>query len=389
MQPQFIHLRLHSEFSLVDGIVRIKPLIKQLTAMDMPAVAITDQCNLFALVKFYRAALAAGIKPIAGADVFIYNPEAPTAPFRLTLLVQNQRGYTTLTELISRAYQQGQHQGIPMLQRQWLEQNHQGLIALSGAMQGDIGAALLADNPQEAEHRAKQWAQLFPQCFYIELQRVGKPQEELYIAAAVDLALALELPVVATNDVRFISAESYDSHEIRVCINQGRVLDDTRRPKDYTEQQYLRSQEEMLSLFADLPEALQNTVEIAKRCNIELSLGKNYLPDFPVPEGMTLDEFFRAESEKGLAARLQQYPAFGNASVAENIAVYNKRLRTELDVITQMGFPGYFMIVADFIHWAKQHKIPVGPGRGSGAGSLVAYALNITDLDPIEFDSAV
>ena len=386
MQPAFIHLRLHTEFSLVDGIVKIKPLVKRLAELNMPAVGVTDHANLFSLVKFYKASLEQGIKPVAGADVLIFNPEDPATPYRMTLLVNNHTGYITLTELISKAYQEGQHQGVPMLRQEWVEANHQGLIALSGAMSGDIGKALLAENHEEAKRLARQWGALFEQSFYLELIRVGKPDEERYIAAAVELALATDLPVVATNDVRFIYQKDFAAHEVRVCINQGRVLDDSRRPKDYTDQQYLRSTEEMLALFADIPEALANTVEIAKRCNLKLTLGENFLPDFPVPEGLNLGQFMAEESMKGLEERLQHYPAVGKGTDEENRRVYYERLDFELKMITQMGFPGYFMIVADFIQWAKNNLIPVGPGRGSGAGSLVAYALKITDLDPIEFD---
>ena len=386
MQPKFIHLRLHSEFSLVDGIVKIKPLVKRLSDLGMPAAALTDHVNLFALVKFYKAAMSQGIKPIAGADVLIFNPDEPSNPFRLTLLVKNQRGYTALTELISKAYQEGQHHGSPMLKYEWIEKNSDGLIALSGAMGGDIGRALIAERKDDAKRLAQYWSNVFPDSFYLELQRVGKPGEELYIAAALELAATADLPVVATNDVRFLQQKDFPAHEVRVCINQGRVLDDTRRPKDYTDQQYLRSAEEMRLLFADIPEALENSVEIAKRCTIELTLGKNFLPDYPVPEGMTIGDVMAVESRKGLQERLSQYPPKGNGTDEENRQVYYDRLETELRVITQMGFPGYFMIVADFIQWAKNHQIPVGPGRGSGAGSLVAYALKITDLDPIEFD---
>ncbi|MFI3198425.1 MAG: DNA polymerase III subunit alpha [Methylococcaceae bacterium] len=386
MQPAFIHLRLHTEFSLVDGIVKIKPLVKRLAELNMPAVGVTDHANLFSLVKFYKASLGQGIKPVAGADVLIFNPEDPATPYRMTLLVNNHTGYITLTELISKAYQEGQHQGVPMLRQEWLEANHHGLIALSGGMSGDIGKALLAENHEEAQRLARQWGALFENSFYLELIRVGKPDEERYIAAAVELALATDLPVVATNDVRFIYQKDFAAHEVRVCINQGRVLDDSRRPKDYTDQQYLRSTEEMLTLFADIPEALANTVEIAKRCNLKLTLGENFLPDFPVPEGMNLGQFMAEESLKGLEERLQYYPAVGKGTDEENRRVYYERLDFELKMITQMGFPGYFMIVADFIQWAKNNLIPVGPGRGSGAGSLVAYALKITDLDPIEFD---
>jgi DNA polymerase-3 subunit alpha len=386
MQPAFIHLRLHTEYSLVDGIVKIKPLVKRLAELNMPAIAVTDHTNLFSLVKFYKAALGQGVKPIVGSDVLIFNPDDPASPHRLTLLVNNHTGYITLTELISKAYQEGQYQGIPMLRQEWIEVNHAGLIALSGAMNGEIGKALLADNPDEAKRLAQHWGTLFEQCFYLEIQRVGKPNEELYIAAAVELALATDLPVVATNDVRFIYKDDFAAHEIRVCINQGRVLDDARRPKDYTDQQYLRSIEEMQALFADIPEALTNSVEIAKRCNLTLTLGENFLPDFPVPEGMNLGEFMAEEALKGLEDRLIHYPATGNGTDQENRQIYYDRLDFELKMITQMGFPGYFMIVADFIQWAKNNLIPVGPGRGSGAGSLVAYALKITDLDPIEFD---
>ena len=386
MHPAFVHLRLHSEFSLVDGIVKIKPLVKRLAELNMPAVAITEHANLFSLVKFYKASLGQGIKPIAGADVLVFNPEDPATPHRLTLLVNNHQGYITLTELISKAYQEGQHQGVPMLRQEWIVDNHNGLIAMSGAMSGDIGKALLAENTEAAKRLAAFWSGLFPQSFYLEVQRVGKPDEERYIAAAVELALATGLPVVATNDVRFVYQQDFAAHEVRVCINQSRVLDDSRRPKDYTDQQYLRSVEEMQTLFADLPEALENTVEIAKRCNLKLTLGENFLPDFPVPEGMNLGEFMAEESMKGLEERLQHYPAVGQGTDEENRVVYYQRLDFELKMITQMGFPGYFMIVADFIQWAKNNLIPVGPGRGSGAGSLVAYALKITDLDPIEFD---
>jgi DNA polymerase-3 subunit alpha len=314
MDPRFVHLRIHSEFSLVDGIVRIKPLIKKLTGFQMPAAAVTEQCNLFSLVKFYKAAQAAGIKPIAGADVWIYNPEEPAKPYRLTLLARNQPGYVTLTELVSQGYQQGQHQGIPMLQKEWLAANHQGLIVLSGAMQGDVGSALLAENRALAKTCAQYWAGLFPDCFYLEVQRVGKADEERYIKLAVELATELDLPVVATNDVRFLDKHDFDAHEVRVCIHQGRVLDDARRPRDYTEQQYLRSQKEMVELFSDLPEALQNSVEIAKRCTVELRLGENFLPDFEVPQGLTLADYFKQASRSGLEERLQQHPPSARAA---------------------------------------------------------------------------
>ena len=385
MQHKFIHLRLHTEYSLVDGIVRIKPLVKQVAALGMPAVAVTDQSNMFSLVKFYKAAMGAGIKPIAGSDVWFFNPQEPARPHRLTLLVQNEQGYRNLTALVSRSYQENHHQGVPMLMTEWLNDCNQGLIALSGAREGRIGQALLADNADEARRELEHWLPLFENRFYLELQRTGRPGEEIYLDAALDLAVEFDVPPVATNDVRFLKADEFDAHEARVCIHQGRVLDDARRPHDYSEQQYLRSADEMCELFADIPEALQNTVEIAKRCTLGLTLGKSYLPDFPVPPEMTLEDFFSDESRKGLEERMRiLFP--DSAAHPEKYQRYYDRLEIELGVIKQMGFPGYFLIVADFIQWAKNNGIPVGPGRGSGAGSLVAYALKITDLDPLEFD---
>ena len=383
MSAQFIHLRLHTEYSLVDGLVRIKPLAKQVAKMGMPAVAVTDQSNLFSLVKFYKAAMAEGIKPIVGSDVWLYNEAEPVSPHRLTLLAQNLEGYRTLTELISRAYQENQRQGIPMLMADWLETSNAGLIALSGAREGRIGRALLTGNADDARRELERWLKVFANRFFLELQRTDRPQEEDYIEAALDLAVEFNAPPVATNDVRFLKPDEFYAHEARVCINQGRVLDDPRRPKDYTDRQYLRSPEEMAELFKDIPEALENTVEIAKRCSLELTLGENFLPNFPVPSGMSVEEFFAEESRKGLQQRLAVL--LPNAST-EQCQPYWERLEVEIGVINQMQFPGYFLIVADFIQWAKNNGIPVGPGRGSGAGSLVAYALRITDLDPMEFE---
>ncbi len=386
MEPSFVHLRVHSEYSLIDGLLRIKPLVKAIAGAGMPAVAVTDQVNLFALVRFYKAALGAGVKPIAGVDLWLRNDADANKPYRLTLLVQNRTGYLNLTRLISRAYQEGQHLGLPQVERAWVVAAADGLIALSGGVEGDVAHALFAGNGAEAERLAHDWVELFGDRYYLELTRTGRELENECCEASVDLAARLGIPVVATNDVRFLSAEDYQAHETRVCIREGRTLDDPRRPHRYSEQQYLRSPEEMVELFSDIPEALENSVEIARRCNLELTLGQPRLPDFPVPEGMTPDAFFIAESRKGLEQRLVRIldpkaPDFG-----ERRKVYDERLAIELDVIIQMGFPGYFLIVADFIQWAKDNAIPVGPGRGSGAGSLVAYALKITDLDPIEHE---
>lgn len=384
--PGFVHLRVHSEYSLVDGLVRIKPLVKRAAELEMPAVGITDQSNLFALVKFYRASIAQGIKPVVGADVLVHNEDDAAKPFRLTLFVLHRDGYLTLSRLISRAYLHGQRQGIPLLTSDWLFEDHHGLIAVSGGLAGEIGYHLKASAADHARAALQRWMQVFDDRFYLELYRTCRPDEEAYIDSAVELAAEFGAPVVATNDVRFLHAAEFEAHEARVCIHQSRILDDPRRPRDYSEYQYFRDQAEMVELFSDIPSALQNSVEIARRCNLELQLGDNYLPDFPVPEGLTPDQHFMSLSRSGLEARLEVAAPVGQGTEQENREAYETRLQRELDVIVQMGFPGYFLIVADFIRWAKQNGIPVGPGRGSGAGSLVAYALGITDLDPIEFD---
>lgn len=386
MPVPFVHLHLHTEYSLVDGIVRVKPLVKAVAAAGMPACAVTDQSNLFALVKFYKAAIGAGIKPIIGADVWVHNAQDPNQPGRLVLLCQDRAGYLNLNELISRSYIDGQHRGVPVVQKDWLREHSAGLIALSGGRAGDVGLALLAGNTALAEELLDDWLALFPDRYYLELQRTGREREEDYLHAAVELAARRDVPVVATNDVHFLAPEDFEAHEARVCIHDGRTLDDPRRPRRHSEQQYLKTPEEMAELFADIPEALENTVEIARRCNLELTLGRNYLPDFPVPAGLTMDEFFRQQAREGLEARLVKLFDATAPDFAEKRRPYDERLQIELDVIIQMGFPGYFLIVADFIKWAKANGVPVGPGRGSGAGSLVAYALTITDLDPIQYD---
>ena len=382
----FVHLRVHTEFSLIDGLTRVKPLIKAVAEDGMPAVAVTDQSNLCALVKFYSNARQSGIKPIVGADLWLDNAQNDGQPYRVTLLVLNKVGYGNLTKLISQAYLEGQRQGRPIVQREWLEQLNDGLIMLSGAREGDIGQALLNDENADAEELAQRWQRFYPDRFYIELQRTSRENEDRYLHLAVALADKFELPVVATNDVRFIYSEDFEAHEARVCIHDSRTLDDPRRTHLYSEQQYLKSSAEMIKLFSDLPEAIENTVEIAKRCNLEIEIGKNYLPNYPVPDGMTMDEFFRKISLEGTEERLLRILDPQAEDYAERHQEYMDRLKFELDIIIQMGFPGYFLIVMDFIQWAKDNDVPVGPGRGSGAGSLVAYALKITDLDPLEYD---
>ncbi|MFA5529558.1 MAG: DNA polymerase III subunit alpha, partial [Thiohalomonadaceae bacterium] len=386
MQPTFVHLRVHTEYSLVDGLVRVKSLVKAAATAGMPAVAVTDQSNLFALVQFYKAAQGAGVKPIVGSDLWLDNPQDPAQPHRLVLLCKDQAGYLNLSRLVSRCYTDGQQRGLPMLQRDWLKGNVDGLIALSGGREGDVGRALLAGHREQAAELLTGWLRLFGDSYYLELSRTGREGEEDYLHEAVGLASMMGVPVVATNDVRFLKADEFEAHEARVCIHDGRVLDDPRRPRRYTEQQYLRSPEEMAELFADIPEAIENTVEIARRCNVELTLGKYFLPDFPVPDGLTMDEFFRREAQEGLERRLAKLFDPAAPDFAAKRKPYDERLEIELNVIIQMGFPGYFLIVADFIQWAKRNGIPVGPGRGSGAGSLVAYALMITDLDPLPYD---
>lgn len=352
----------------------------------MPAVALTDFNNFFGAVKFYKAAQAAGVKPILGADFLLLDESGEGAPTQLVLLVKDQLGYANLTKLISRAYQEGQRQGVPYIRKSWLSGFSEGLIALSGGRNGDIGVALVSGRQADAATALQEYMTLFGDRFYLELQRTGRADEEDYLHAAVELASQFSCPVVATNDVRFIDRGEFEAHEARVCIHEGRALDDPRRERRFSEQQYLRSAEEMAELFADIPEALENSVEIARRCSLELRLGEYFLPDYPIPEDMTVNEFFISESEKGLQERLEILFDTGGEDFPAIREEYAARLKFELDIIIQMGFPGYFLIVMDFIRWAKNNDIPVGPGRGSGAGSLVAYALKITDLDPIEYD---
>ncbi|WP_373191195.1 DNA polymerase III subunit alpha, partial [Halomonas sp.] len=391
MTTPFVHLRVHSEFSLVDGLVRLKPLVQAAVAQGLPAVTLTDETNLFGLVKFYKGAQGAGLKPIIGSDLWLANPHDEGHPYRLTLLAMDETGYRNLTELISRGWMLGQRQGQALLDKAWVLEQSAGLIALSGGREGEVGRHLLSDHHDEAHALLEEWSAAFPGRFYLELTRTGRPLEEECVHLSVDLAVETGTPVVATNDVRFLEREDFWAHETRVAIGEGKALDDKRRERRYTEEQYLKSPAEMAELFADIPEALENSVMIAARCNVEVRLGEIFLPEFAIPEGMTQDEYFRKISHDGLTERLNalfpagRYPRDG-AEYAEIDARYRKRLDFELEIIIQMGFPGYFLIVMDFIQWAKDNDVPVGPGRGSGAGSLVAYAQKITDLDPIGYD---
>jgi DNA polymerase-3 subunit alpha len=384
-QPKFVHLRCHSEYSIVDGTVRIDDYVDHASKNQMPALALTDLNNLFGAIKFYKTARGAGLKPLIGCDLWLENPQNRDQASRIMLLCQNLEGYLKLCALLSRAYLENQHRGRPEIKREWLaETGTEGLILLSGAMLGDVGQALLQANAVAAKQLAEDWAALFPNRYYIELQRAGHAQQEIYISRALSLAGVLELPVVATHPVQFIEVEDFKAHEARVCIAEGYVLADNRRPKNFTEEQYFKTQDQMAALFADIPEALVNSVEIAKRCNLALSLGKNFLPQFPTPNNESLDDYLVIKAKEGLLERLAVlYP---DPDVrALKAPEYETRLAFETSIIIQMGFPGYFLIVADFINWAKHNGVPVGPGRGSGAGSVVAYSLGITDLDPLQY----
>ncbi|MBY7861142.1 DNA polymerase III subunit alpha [Vibrio fluvialis] len=382
--PKFIHLRIHSDFSMVDGLSKVPPLVKKVAAMGMPAMALTDFTNLCGLVKFYGTAHGCGIKPIVGADFSVRSDEFGDELTRITVLAKDNVGYKNLTLLISDAYLRGHVQHQPVIDKEWLLKYAEGLIILSGGKNGEIGRALLKGNQALVEKCVEFYQTHFADNFYLELVRTGRADEESYLHFALELAEQAELPVVATNDVVFIDPDQFDAHEIRVAIHDGFTLEDPRRPKNYSPQQYLRSEEEMCELFADIPEALENSVEIAKRCNVTVRLGEYFLPAFPT-EGMAETEYLVKKSREGLEDRLEFL--FPDPAVrAERRPAYDERLEIELQVINQMGFPGYFLIVMEFIQWSKDNDIPVGPGRGSGAGSLVAYALKITDLDPLEYD---
>ncbi|HLT43824.1 MAG TPA: DNA polymerase III subunit alpha, partial [Luteimonas sp.] len=379
MPASFVHLHLHSEYSLVDSTIRIPELVGRCVALGQPAVAITDHNNLFALVKFYKAAEAAGIKPIAGADILL--ADADEAPTRLTLLCRDRGGYLTLSRLLTRAWMEGhRHDGV-VVRPQWLREANEGLFALAGR-HSEAGQLAAAGKHELAEQWLAEWQALTGERLHLELTRTGRDGEDAFNAFALHASARRGIPVVASNDVRFLDPTGFEAHEARVCIASGRVLDDPRRPRDYSAEQSLKSGQEMADLFADVPDAFDNALALATRCNLELELGTYHLPAFPVPSDETLDSWIRNRAREGLERRLQKHPLAPGKTRAD----YDARLETELDVIVRMGFPGYFLIVADFINWAKDHDIPVGPGRGSGAGSLVAWALGITDLDPLPYD---
>ena len=381
MTANFVHLRLHSEYSLANGIVRIPALIDRCVEMGMPSVALTDLSNFYGLVKFFKKTKANGLKPVFGVDLWIENLEKAAEPFPVCLLVQNATGYKNACILISKSYQEGQDFGKAITKREWLAEYSDGLIMLSGGMMGELGQALLANSIKMPEIIAE-IKQLFPNRFYIELQRTAKPRQEEYIALAVKCAHEHQLPVVATNEVHFLEKGDFDSHEIRVCIHQGYTINDNRRKPEFTAEQYLKSPEEMCELFADIPSAIENTLEIAKRCTFSLEIGDYHLPEFPVPAGETIESHLRNETQSGLERILARL----GDQAEQHRAEYEERMEFELGIINQMGYPGYFLIVADFIRWSKENDVPVGPGRGSGAASIVAASLGITDLDPIKYE---
>jgi DNA polymerase-3 subunit alpha len=387
----FVHLRCHSEYSIVDGIVRIDDYVKQAISDQMPALALTDLSNLFGAIKFYKAARGKGLKPIIGCDIWLENSANREQPSRLLLLCQSHAGYLLLCQLLSRAYLSNQYRGRAEFKREWfVECGTEGLLLLSGAMAGDVGQACLQGNQDLALKLAAEWQGLFPERFYLEVQRItavgqNTNNEEDYIHHARSIAHQLGLPIVATHPIQFTTPDDFRAHEARTCISEGYVLADTRRPKNFTTEQYFKTQAEIATLFADMPEALANSVEIAKRCNLSLTLGKNYLPNFPTPNNEGLNEYLISEARLGLTKRLAVLYPDENLR-ANKQGEYEARLDFETNVINQMGFAGYFLIVADFINWAKNNGVPVGPGRGSGAGSVVAYSLGITDLDPLEYN---
>ncbi|WP_348653517.1 DNA polymerase III subunit alpha [uncultured Psychrobacter sp.] len=382
----FVHLGIHSEYSITDSIVRIKPLVKAAAADNQRALALTDLSNLYATVKFYRACLGAGIKPIIGSEVIMDNEDT-----RLTLLAMNNEGYQNITRIVSLGFTEGRadpvNHGTPVIKRSHILEHAAGVIVLL-TEKSDVGQALVGSMPEKADELLTEWQAQFGDRLYFAIKRTNRSGEDAFIRAAIHSGAKHNIPIIAHNDVRFLAQEDFDAHEARVCIAGSYVLADPSRPQTYSDEQYLKTQEQMAQLFADIPQVVDNTLRLATRCNVTLTLGINVLPDFPVPEGETIESFFRAESKRGLEERLDKlFPVEARTDNWSDFRQrYDERLAYELDIILSMGFPGYFLIVMDFIRWAKANGVPVGPGRGSGAGSLVAYALNITDLDPIHYD---
>jgi DNA polymerase-3 subunit alpha len=382
----FVHLGIHSEYSITDSIVRIKPLVKAAAADNQRALALTDLSNLYATVKFYRACLGAGIKPIIGSEVIMDDEDS-----RLVLLAMDNEGYQNITRIVSLGFTEGRadvaNHGVPIVKRSHIFEHAAGVIVLF-TEKSDVGQALVSSMPERADELLLEWQAQFADRLYFAIKRTNRAGEDAFTKAAIHAGAKHNLPIIAHNDVRFLEQDDFDAHEARVCIAGSYVLADPNRPQTYSDEQYLKTQAQMQQLFADIPQVIDNTSRLATRCNVTLTLGINVLPEFPVPEGETTESFFRAESQRGLDHRLEKlFPTDKRSDNWGDIRQkYDDRLEYELNIILSMGFPGYFLIVMDFIRWAKANGVPVGPGRGSGAGSLVAYALNITDLDPIHYD---
>ncbi len=372
----FVHLQCQSEYSVKNSLVRVSDLIDSVKEGGMTSVALTDDMSLFSAIKFYQKAINSGIKPIIGAKISVISNHGI---YDLILLCQNHEGYLNLSELISKAYLNEKEAFNVCVSEEQLISHNKGLIMIASPISSDISNLLLSNEVELAKNKILEWKKTFDDRYYIAVQRTGRNSDEVLLNHMIDLGIELQVPIVATNDVQFINKRDYEAHEARICIAEGGLLDDSRRVKSFSDNQFLKNSKEMCSLFEDYPQVIENTTEIAKRCNLHFELfQKNYLPVFPTPDGLSIAEFFSEESKKGLEERLHDLKV--------DRKVYNERLSFELSVILEMDFPGYFLIVSDFIRWAKENGIPVGPGRGSGAGSLVAWALSITNVDPIEHD---
>ncbi|MGJ8664157.1 MAG: DNA polymerase III subunit alpha, partial [Marinicella sp.] len=378
----FVHLNVHTEFAIVDSTIRIPQLIKKIKDLNMPAVAITDMNNVFATIKFFNAARKAGIKPIIGADVWVTSEEDPDQVFELTLLCQNQAGYLNLSQIISHAQYHRNKNHQPCISQDYIMQHNEGLIVMADSMFSDVGFYVIDQKLDLAVDAILAWKQVFGDRYYMAISEIKRAHEKQINSAVIYMAAHQEVPMVASGRCRFLDEDDFNAHEARICINRGNVLADPKRPKDYTVEQYVKSAEEMSELFAPFPQMVENSYAIAQRCNLDFNFKDYYLPDFPIPDGKTIDSYFEQLCRENLNQFLATYGPDPDYSEQE----YHARLDHEIKVILDMGFPGYFLIVSDFIRWSKDNKIPVGPGRGSGAGSLVAFVLKITNLDPLKYE---
>ncbi|QCI24322.1 DNA polymerase III subunit alpha [Buchnera aphidicola (Muscaphis stroyani)] len=385
IDPQFVHLHVHSDYSIIDGLSKPEDLVKKAALLGMKALAINDFNNLYGVIKFYNTAHTFGLKPIIGVTVKFFSEYKQYKLTELVLLAVNQKGYKNLILIISKSFKKGYIDNYSItIKKKWLSEINEGLIVLSGGCKGEIGKALLYNHKRITSDCISFYEKYFPNAHYLELVRTGKENEEKYIDLALELSLSKNIPVVATNDVCFLTKEDYDAHRIRIAINEGKILKDSKIQNNYSDQQFLKTEKDMCDLFHDIPVALVNSVEIAKRCNVFINSGEYFLPQFPTGK-ISVEDYLVIEAYKGINKRLNLHHK--NHKNFKNIyKEYKNRLDIELNIINQMGFPGYFLIVMEFIKWAKDNGVPVGPGRGSGASSLVAYALQITEVDPLSFD---